>query len=241
MSDRVPNNSEMRYEKKSRQLPAQSVLTFNNRPTWTNNKNISDTFLPLLLYKWKHIWFRRAFIFCYDSNDVISIGLCPSVWEFHYSASALLLPSSTIAAAPGQTWTLSSVSPSKADNLLSIKAIYYDMLLADSYFQTKNIENEETLFGETSIYCSLVPAWMQFLPQQIMMLWGRLKTRNCVNFLPGCPLFQWSWFEKIQRGMKMKMHSTSFEHCSGSFLCGIQDAAECRSSCAPPVQQNIFP
>ena len=39
----------------------------------------------------------------------------------------------------------------------------------------------------------------------------------------------------------MKMHSTSFEHCSGSFLCGIQDAAECRSSCAPPVQQNIFP
>ena len=134
MSDRVPNNSEMRYEKKSRQLPAQSVLTFNNRPTWTNNKNISDTFLPLLLYKLKHIWFRRAFIFCYDSNDVISIGLCPSVWEFHYSASALLLSSSTIAAAPGWTWTLSSVSPSKADNLLAIKAIYYDMLLADSYF-----------------------------------------------------------------------------------------------------------
>ena len=132
MSDRVPNNSEMRYEKKSRQLPAQSVLTFNNRPTWTNNKNISDTFVPLLLYKWKHIWFRRAFIFCYDSNDVISTGLCPSVWEFHYSASALLLPSSTIAAAPGWTWTLSSVSPSKADNLLAIKAIYCD--IADSYF-----------------------------------------------------------------------------------------------------------
>ena len=33
MSDRVPNKSLMRYEKKSHQMPAQSVLTFNNHPT----------------------------------------------------------------------------------------------------------------------------------------------------------------------------------------------------------------
>ena len=31
MSDKVPNKSLMRYEKKSHQMPAQSVLTFNNQ------------------------------------------------------------------------------------------------------------------------------------------------------------------------------------------------------------------
>ena len=31
MSDKVPNKSLMRYEKKSQQMPAQSVLTFNNQ------------------------------------------------------------------------------------------------------------------------------------------------------------------------------------------------------------------
>ena len=33
MSDKVPNKSLMRYEKKSQQMPAQSVLTFNNQTT----------------------------------------------------------------------------------------------------------------------------------------------------------------------------------------------------------------
>ena len=33
MSDKVPNKSLMRYEKKSQQMPAQSVLTFDNQTT----------------------------------------------------------------------------------------------------------------------------------------------------------------------------------------------------------------
>ena len=38
MSDKVPNKSLMRYEKKSQQMPAQSVLTFNNQTTLGNTE-----------------------------------------------------------------------------------------------------------------------------------------------------------------------------------------------------------
>ena len=41
MSDKVPNKSLMRYEKKSQQMPAQSVLTFNNQTTLQNSEKVS--------------------------------------------------------------------------------------------------------------------------------------------------------------------------------------------------------
>ena len=41
MSDKVPNKSLMRYEKKSQQMPAQSVLTFNNQTTLQNTEIVS--------------------------------------------------------------------------------------------------------------------------------------------------------------------------------------------------------
>ena len=53
MSDKVPNKSLMRYEKKSHQMPAQSVLTFNNQtalPDPGKRKKVMSMVLDKLNY-----------------------------------------------------------------------------------------------------------------------------------------------------------------------------------------------